>query len=394
MATYAGDPNETPMQYDLYRIPFNGGRGGRPEPIEAASATAAAIPFPKVSPDGRWIVFVQCRNGLLMRPDSQLYILPIEGGTPRRMRCNTSRMNSWHSFSPNGRWMVFSSKSRSPYTQMFLTHLDEEGRDSPAILIPNATAANRAVNIPEFVNIPSDGLLKIDVPAAEMYRLLDLGKELARSGRNEAAIDCYVEALAIDPHYDKAHYELGVVLTACGRPDEAVEHYREVLKTDPRDAPTHNNLAVLLVAQGRLDEALTHYRAALEGEPDHAGYHDNFAVALEKHGDRDEAMRHYRKAVELGGGDWAHFNFGIALARQEKFVAAAAEYQSALAGNPQWAEAENNLGDALFALHRFADAAKHFERAVQLRPDYPLARGNLQKARTAVDAASVQPVPP
>jgi hypothetical protein len=44
---------------------------------------------------------------------------------------------------------------------MFLTHLDEEGQDSPAILIENATAANRAVNIPEFVNIPPDALLRI-----------------------------------------------------------------------------------------------------------------------------------------------------------------------------------------------------------------------------------------
>ena len=41
------------------------------------------------------------------------------------MNCNTPLMNSWHSFSPNGRWLVFSSKSRSPYTQMFLTHIDE-----------------------------------------------------------------------------------------------------------------------------------------------------------------------------------------------------------------------------------------------------------------------------
>ena len=69
-------------------------------------------------------------------------------------------MNSWHSFSPNGRWLVFSSKSRSPYTQMFLTHLDDAGRDSPPILIENATAANRAVNIPEFVNIPPDGIIE------------------------------------------------------------------------------------------------------------------------------------------------------------------------------------------------------------------------------------------
>ena len=70
-------------------------------------------------------------------------------------------MNSWHSFSPNGRWLVFSSKSRSPYTQMFLTHIDAEGRDSPAILIENSTAANRAVNIPEFVNIAPNGIERI-----------------------------------------------------------------------------------------------------------------------------------------------------------------------------------------------------------------------------------------
>src|ERR1039458_7464915 len=83
--------------------------------------------FPKVSPDGRWIVFVGCRNGLLMRPDSKLYIIPAAGGEPRLMRANLPPMNSWHSFSPNGRWMVFSSKSRSPYTQMYLTHLAENG---------------------------------------------------------------------------------------------------------------------------------------------------------------------------------------------------------------------------------------------------------------------------
>ena len=158
MAEYAGDPLEPPIQYDLYRIPFNGGKGGRPKAIPGASNNRMSNAFPKVSPDGRWIVFVQSRNGQLMRPDSQLYIVPAEGGEARRMRCNTALMNSWHSFSPNGRWLVFSSKSRSPYTQMFLTHIDEQGNDSPAILIENSTAANRAVNIPEFVNIPQDGL--------------------------------------------------------------------------------------------------------------------------------------------------------------------------------------------------------------------------------------------
>jgi Tol biopolymer transport system component len=123
--------------------------------------------FPKISPDGKWIVFVQCRNGQLMRPDSQLYIIPFGGGVPRRMRANTRLMNSWHSFSPNGHWMVFSSKARSPYTMMYLTHLDAEGKDSPAILIENSTASNRAVNLPEFVNIDPDGIDEIKVHVAD-----------------------------------------------------------------------------------------------------------------------------------------------------------------------------------------------------------------------------------
>jgi Tol biopolymer transport system component len=148
VAARANDPAETQIRYDLYRIPFNDGQGGEPEAIAGASGNGLSNSFPKVSPDGRWIVYVQSRNGQLMRPDSQLYIVPAAGGAAQHMRCSMPLMNSWHSFSPNGRWLVFSSKSRSPYTQMFLTHIDANGNDSPAILIENATAANRATTRP------------------------------------------------------------------------------------------------------------------------------------------------------------------------------------------------------------------------------------------------------
>lgn len=175
-ALHALDENETQIQYDLYRIPFNNGKGGVAEPIVGASGNGMSNNFPKISPDGRWLVFVQCKNGQLMRPDSQLYIIPAQGGVARRLRANTRLMNSWHSFSPNGRWLVFSSKARSPYTQMYLTHIDENGNDSPAILIDNATAANRAVNIPEFVNIPGDGIEDIQVHVADEPTVADAHK--------------------------------------------------------------------------------------------------------------------------------------------------------------------------------------------------------------------------
>src|SRR5208283_2911289 len=82
---HANALEETPIQYDLYRIPFNDGKGGQPVPIEGASHNGMSNTFPKVSPDGRWIIFVKCRNGQLMRPDSQLYIVPADGGEARRL---------------------------------------------------------------------------------------------------------------------------------------------------------------------------------------------------------------------------------------------------------------------------------------------------------------------
>ncbi len=77
---FANDPNETQIQYDLYKIPFNDGRGGKAVPVEGASGNGMSNNFPKVSPDGKWIVWVQNKNGLLMRPDSKLYIVPFAGG--------------------------------------------------------------------------------------------------------------------------------------------------------------------------------------------------------------------------------------------------------------------------------------------------------------------------
>jgi WD40 repeat protein len=88
---------------DLYKIPFNEGRGGTPEPLEGASNNGMSNFFAKYSPDGKWIVFCKAKSFMLLQPDSELYIIPSEGGRARRLECNTRRMNSWHSWSPNGK---------------------------------------------------------------------------------------------------------------------------------------------------------------------------------------------------------------------------------------------------------------------------------------------------
>jgi Flp pilus assembly protein TadD len=299
LAERSNDPNETQIRYDLYRIPFAEGRGGEAVPIAGASGNGMSNSFPKISPDGRWIVFVQARNGQLMRPDGQLYIVPAAGGTARRMRCNTPLMNSWHSFSPNGRWMVFSSKSRSPYTQMFLTHLDAEGNDTPAVLVESSTAANRAVNIPEFVNIPPDGLMTIDAPVTEYYRLIDMASDSMNAGDHQAAIPLLKQAVAESPGDAVVHNSYASALAATGRLKEAVAEYRRAAALSPDYPDAHNNLASALVQTGRGDESIGEFRKALALKPDFAEAHAGLGGVLAQAGRVDEAIPHLQKAVDL-----------------------------------------------------------------------------------------------
>jgi len=363
MAEHANDPNETQIQYDLYRIPFNKGKGGKAEPIQGASGNGMSNNFPKVSPDGRWIVFVKCRNGQLMRPDSELFIVPAKGGAPRRMLCNTPHMNSWHSFSPNGRWLVFSSKARSPYTQMYLTHIDKNGQDSPPILVEGSTAANRAVNIPEFVNVPRDGLQKIDSPATEYYRLFDEALDLTGKQQYEAAAQLWVKAMALDPGESKVHYNLGVSLARLGRLDGAIEQFQKALELDNADAAAHIDLAIALAKTGKPAEAIPHFQKALELKPGDAQAYSNFGGLLAEEGRLDEAIEQFQKslAVDPNNAD-AYNNLAVALVKAHRTDEAIPQFEKALQVNPDSLDYRFNLARVLMSQGRNAEAIPHLEK--------------------------------
>jgi tetratricopeptide (TPR) repeat protein len=287
------------------------------------------------------------------------------------MRCNTALMNSWHSFSPNGRWLVFSSKSRSPYTQMFLTHIDEQGNDSPAVLIENSTASNRAVNIPEFVNIPQDGLQHIDVPAAEFYRLFDSAWNLAEKGRFEESVAEWTRALAISPADAKAHNNLGRALAGKGDFDRAIVHWQKALEIDPRYWEAHNNLGAALAGKGKLNEAIAHFKQVLDANPNFAEVHGNLGRALALKGKSDEAIAEWRKATELNPNYAQAYNdLGTELSRRGREAEALAAWQRATQVNRAFAPAYFNLGNALDSRGKAAPALAAWRDGLALDPNH------------------------
>jgi len=67
----------------------------------------------------------------------------------RRLELNCDEMDSWHSWSPDGKWLAFSSnRTASKLTCVYLSHIDENGHSSPPLKI--AGFDSMKANMPVF----------------------------------------------------------------------------------------------------------------------------------------------------------------------------------------------------------------------------------------------------
>jgi Flp pilus assembly protein TadD len=360
--------DKEPFKFDLYRVPFNDGRGGKAEPIEGASHNGKSNYFAKFSPDGKWIIFCKAENYMLLMPDSELYIIPAAGGQARRLRANTPRMNSWHSWSSNGRWLVFSSKANTAYTQLFLTHIDEHGESTPPVVLDRFTGNDRAANIPEFVALPAESIVKINEQFLDAYSFLRAGMANERTGNYPGAVRIYQRGLAVEPDNVELLNSLGFSLFQQGNSKEAVVVLEKALALDPKHWKAHNNIALASIDLGEIEVAEAHFRESLAIKPQPAIYND-LGFVLERQGLTEEAAEAYRKAIKLEPGlASAHYNLGSSLARSGKLADAEKHLRTALKADPKSAAAHQELAQVLVRLGREDEARREMEMAKALSP--------------------------
>ncbi len=283
------------FKFDLYRIPFNGGKGGKAVPLLGAANNGKSNFFARYSPDGKWIVYCQASSFMLLQPDSELYIVPAAGGETRRLACNTSRMNSWHSWSPNSRWLVFASKGNTPYTQLFLTHIDERGLSTPPILLSRFSSADRAANIPEFVNLPSAAMQHISAQFVDDASYMRTAEENVRANDTQGAAIFCRKALALNAHNVHAHAMLAGLLIDANRLQEAREHLAEALRLEPRNVDALYYQGNALAKDQRYEEALRSWRKVIELDPNYVRAYLNMGAVLRGLGRITEAERAERE---------------------------------------------------------------------------------------------------
>ena len=153
------------VKYDLYKKTFDTKslRFGPRELVFAADSLDKSATLPRISPDGRYLMFALGKYGVfhIWHRDADLWMIDLKTGETREMKeINSPDVESYHSWSSNGRWVIFSSRRNDGnYTRPFIAHIDKDGRGGKPFELPCADPDYhrqflRSYNIPEFMHGP------------------------------------------------------------------------------------------------------------------------------------------------------------------------------------------------------------------------------------------------
>jgi len=162
--------NYDKVRYDLVRVSYDAasGRWGKAQVVLSAAQTGKSMLLPRVSPDGRFLLFCMADYGCfpVFLPSSDLYVVDLAEAEKtnvfayKKLEVNTPFSESWHTWSSNSRWIVFSSKREGGLlTRLFISRIDAAGHASKPFILPQKDpdfygSFLETFSLPELVKVP------------------------------------------------------------------------------------------------------------------------------------------------------------------------------------------------------------------------------------------------
>jgi tetratricopeptide (TPR) repeat protein len=213
-------------------------------------------------------------------------------------------------------------------------------------------------------------LLDAKIPA-EARAAYEQAMQKVNAGKTAEAIGDFQRAVSLYPPYLRALNDLGVLYLKLNRLEEAAAAFTQAISLNSRFHYARLNLGIVLNRQGKHAEAIRLFSQLLKENPSLTSARVPYAEALAAIQQWDEAATQLRAALSDSGLEQAtraeaHFKLGLILNREERYAAAVAELEKAVALNPQSALAHLYLGAALLQLKRVTDAERELLRAYEL----------------------------
>ncbi len=156
------DSDRAFAKFSLVRIAYDIHKNiwGKVDTVLSASKTGKSITFPRVSPDGRYIMFTMCRYSYFSIFDqtSDLYLYDTLTKQYHALeQVNSPYTESYHTWSPSGRWFVFTSRRLDNcYSRPFFAYFDKNGKAYKPFVLPQKDPLFykkflKNYNIPELI---------------------------------------------------------------------------------------------------------------------------------------------------------------------------------------------------------------------------------------------------
>jgi len=124
--------------------------------------------------DGRWMIYVRCSrsNFPIVQPDADLWIMDMKTHQVREMKeINSRRTESYHNWSSNSRWLVFSSKrDDGMYTKLYFTCIGNDDRGTKPFLLPQRNPRKYYMEMFDAYNVPDFTKTKVEFDSHEAIR--------------------------------------------------------------------------------------------------------------------------------------------------------------------------------------------------------------------------------
>ena len=175
-------PCRVPAEYEkvkcsLCRIIFDAEKGRFGESVDTllnGPATDQSYVLARPSYDGRWLMYCVSSRGNfpVSQDDADLWLMDLKTGETRDLKeVNSQQCESFHNWSENSRWFVFSSKREDGmYTKLYLASIDEQGRVSKPFLLPQRNPQKYYLEMMDAYNCPDFTKTKVAFDAHEAYR--------------------------------------------------------------------------------------------------------------------------------------------------------------------------------------------------------------------------------
>ena len=153
------------FKYNIYRKSFDPETQtfGPRELVLNADSLGQSATLPRISPDGRYLLFGMAEYGCfhIWHKDADLYLIDLQTMQMRNItEVNSCDVESYHSWSSNGRWMLFTSRrDDGGYTHLYIAYFDKEGHAHKPFILPQRDPYfyenyYKSYNVPEFMIEP------------------------------------------------------------------------------------------------------------------------------------------------------------------------------------------------------------------------------------------------